>query len=438
MKPFFKATEHSESEYKCDFTVDQIKDLNSCFYDQYGKEKPMPDFKYLGIHEVDIYSDGLKSKVIKSYYYIGYKWLDNNCKNYIRVSPKYNSPKTKEHQADYLKMFLECLDDPIVSKSMGQIYEINFDEKWIEVEEEQDEITPLIVLHFLKIVKQISRRGLKKGYMKITENLTSKVKGKILINQTIKHNHFKNRLDKTVCKHQIFTSNCLENQIIKTALMQCNRHLRAIKTDEISKLIRQNINAFELVDTKEVFTNDFSRIKHSPFYKEYQDALKLAKMIFQRFGFTLNSPIKDYVYKIPPFHINMPELFERYVEVQLRKKYNDLIDGNKKKYTWEMRPDFLLPSKNMIIDAKYKYWIDNNTSRDRKDDYLQLSLYARENKILEDINIEENKLAEILFIYPSASIIDKCEVNVDDKVDDNENFKHFYKLGIYMPKVGIS
>ena len=335
-------------------------------------------------------------------------------------------------------MFLECLDDPIVSKSMDQSYQIGFDEKWINVKEEQDEITPLIILHFLKIVKNISQRGLKKGYIKITENLTSKVKGKILINQTIKHNHFKNRLDKTVCNHQIFTSNCLENQIIKTALMQCTKHLRGIATNEISKLIRQNLNAFELIDTKEVFTNDFVKIKHSPFYKEYQEALKLAKMIFKRFGFTLNSSSKDEIYKIPPFHINMPELFERYVEVQLRKTYKDLIDGNKKEYTWKMRPDFLLPSKNMIIDAKYKYWIDQNISSDRKDDYLQLSLYSREENILDDLNIEENQLAEILFIYPSASIFDKRKVIVDEKEIDNKHFKHFYKLGIYIPTVGVN
>lgn len=442
MSPVFKATEHSESEDECNFTEEQIKNFNSCFYDQYGNEKQTPDSKYLGLHEENMYSNNFKNTVIKSYYYIGYKWIDNDCKSYIRVSPKYNSLKTKMHQADYLKMFLECLDDPIVSKNMDLSYQIDFDEKWIEVEEKEDEITPLIVLHFLKIVKNISRRGLKKGYVKITENLTSKVKGKILINQTIKQNHFKNRLDKTVCHHQIFTSNCLENQILKTALMQCNSHLRGIKTDEISKLIRQNINAFELVDTKEVFSNDFSKIKHSPFYKEYQDALKLARMIFKRFGFTLCSPTKDEVYKIPPFHINMPELFERYVEVKLRHKYkNQLIPGYGEKdgnsYSWGLRPDFVVENEKIIIDAKYKYWFEDcNDCIKLKDDFQQLSLYGRVSNIRKKIGLDSNEEAQLVFIYPSHAEKDK-EFTITKKDDKLENrFSNIIKIPLYIPNTG--
>lgn len=415
---------HKDKNHKC--TSDNIVKLNACFLDEYGNIKNNPNKDYLGIHEE--YCNDEKKVVLKSYYYIGYRWLEKE-KSYIHVSSK----EHKGYKADYLTMLLECLDDSIVSKKLNDIYKIFFDEPWIDIDSKEDSITPLIVLHFLKGVKKISQKGLKKGYIKVTENMTSKVKGKILVNQTIKHNHFKNRLDKTVCNHQVFTINCIENQILKTALMQCSRHLSGFINDDIQRMLRENLNSFELVDVKEVYDSDFSKIKHSPFYKEYKEALRLAKMIFKRLGFTLKGHTEAKTYKVPPFYINMPELFERYVEVQLRKKYDDLIDGNERSYTWGMRPDFLLPAEKMIIDAKYKYWIDKVIDDRRKDDYLQLSLYGREKDILKDAGVNEGDIANILFIYPSLK--KKQDVSIDSKNVDNIKFQNIYKLDIYIPKL---
>ena len=332
-------------------------------------------------------------------------------------------------------MFLECLKDPIVSKHLDETYKIFFDEKWIEIKEEQDEITPLIILQFLKVVNNISKKGLKKGYIKVKENLTSKIKGRILVNETIKHNHFKNRLDKTVCTHQIFTINCIENQILKTALLQCNRNLQGIGNKDITKLLKFNLHGFELVDSREIFNSDFSKIKYSPFYKEYKEALRLAQMIFKRFGFALNDSKKELKFKIPPFYIDMPELFERYVEVQLRKRYtNNLVAGygqkNGKSYTWGLRPDFIVKNEKLIIDAKYKYWFSDNKDDRFKDDYQQLALYGRVKGIRKDIGLNQNEEAKILFIYPK---IDGDE-SIDKKnFDEVDKFNNIQELGIKIP-----
>lgn len=383
------------------------------------KLKTKQNFTYLGINSSDRYDENtgeFKDSVLRANYFIGYRWFEKN-ESYVHVSQKVHNNK----QADFMKMFLTCLKDPVVSKTIiyepEKLYKIFFDEPMIEIKDKKDEITPFLILHFLELVKNVTRKGLKKGYIRVTENLTSKIKGKILINQTIKQNHLKNRLDKTVCNHQIFTINCLENQIIKTALMQCGKYLQNIKDETIYKTLRQNISAFELVDTKEVFSSDFSKIKHSPFYKEYKEALSLAKMIFKRFGFALNnSSTNTQVNKIPPYYINMPELFERYVEVKLREAGYDIINGNKKGESiahWSMRPDFLLPKMDtnqmaIIIDAKYKYWFgvgkdgENSEHADYKQDYMQLSLYGRDLRIRKSLCLKENIDNEIdlLFIYP--------------------------------------
>ena len=375
-----------------------------------------PKLEYLGIHKV-FENDKV---ILKSFYYIGYLWLDDEV---IHIKPKENKGK----KIDYLSMFLECLNDSEVSKHLDETYKIYFEKKWIPIKEKEDIITPLIILHFLKILHSITKKGLKKGYIKVTNNLTSKIKGRINISQTIKHNHTKNRLDKTICNYEIFSIDCIENRILKSALLQCSKYLN-FQNDNIIKLLKQNLNAFELVTPKEIFPSDFDKVKISPFYQEYKEALNLAKMIFKRFGFSLNSYDKNIEYKIPPFVINMPELFERYVEVKLRKQYSDdLIAGYSQKngnsYIWGLRPDFLVKNQKTIIDAKYKYWFADITS-DLKEDYQQLSLYSRVKQIRNIIGVDENEIAKIVFVYPTID---------EEKEEKDNNFCNIIKKSITIP-----
>jgi hypothetical protein len=398
--------EHEKVDYS--FTEEQIKKLNNSFSNE--------DPTFLGLHsEIDNYLP-----IIKSYYYIGYRWLDEN--TYINISPK--------KETNFLQMFMECLEDEIVSKKLDKTYKIFFDEPWIELDDNIDNLNTFLVIHFLYLLKEITQKGLKKGYIKVTNNLTSKVKGKILINKTIKYNHFKNRLDKTMCNYQIFTINCIENQILKTALLQCSKYVNLLNDETITKLFKQNLNAFELVDTKEVFDSDFSKIKYSPFYKEYKEALNLAKMIFKKFGFSLKNN-NQLLNKIPPYYINMPELFERYVEVKLRQNNISYIDGNEKSYTWGMRPDFLLTDKKIILDAKYKFWYENSENIDFKDDYKQLALYGRDKKIRKDLEVDKNEIIKLIFIYPDYDGNELFNFNNED-----DKFLNICKLSIKIPQKG--
>ncbi len=439
-------------QHTCIFDTSEHKNSRGCssFIDLGLKQLETADeHKYLSVSRTkeeilkDYFQDTNKNTQPRAGYFIGCRWFEKEKNTFLRVSPKVKQIDNKTFAADYMKMFSECLKDPVVSatimKNPDKLYKIFFDEPSIEIPDVKNEITPFLILHFLQLVKNITKKGLKKGYIKVTENLTSKIKGKILVNQTIKQNHFRNRLEKTVCNYQIFTINCIENQIMKTALMQCSKHLNGIQNNNISKMLRQNIATFELVDSKEVFDSDFSKIKHSPFYKEYKEALKLSQMIFKRFGFSLNSiSSSSTANKIPPYYINMPELFERYVEVKLREVYGDDIeDGNKLTgIAFKMRPDFLLKNSKMIIDAKYKYHYsdEKELSVKRKDDYMQLSLYGREKKIREIIGLKESESeAKLLFIYPVLSDKTDEKLNFDNE-DKSPQFNNVAKLSINIPK----
>jgi len=413
LKKVIDSNEHEEINYK------HFTDADLLIFNESYKNN---NLKYLGIHQ-EFQEGRLK---LLSNYYIGYSWFKEDRGEFIRISPKLYNNKS----ININKIFYECLSDVKVSSKMLDSYSIYFNQKWIEIEESQDEITPILIIHFLKILKRISQKGLKKGYIQITENITSQIKGRVRVDLTIRHNFSKARLDKNFCQHQIFTHNCLENQILKTALIQCSRFI--FNSRETNELLRYNLSSFEGVDSKNIYENDFLKIKLSSFFKEYKEAFNLAKLIFKRLGYSLNSPYKKYKCKIPPYFINMPELFERFVEVQLRKNYPNTIDGNRyqpKTFEFGMKPDFLIPTKKMILDAKYKYWYNNHTNSNNKDDFQQLALYGRAKSIRKLINLNKNEEAKLVFIFPA----EKGNISDLDNFIEDDGFSNITKVGIQVP-----
>nr|MDA3941445.1 hypothetical protein [Spirochaetia bacterium] len=302
-----------------------------------------------------------------------------------------------------------------------------------------DIITPFIVINILIILHEIAKQGLKKGYIRETKNLSSKIKGRIFINQTIKSNHYKSKLEKTVCDYQKHTINCLENQILKTALIQSLKYLALIDNEHLVSKIKNILHSFKLVETKEVFERDFSKTKLSSFFFDYKEALNLAKLIFNQLGYSLQTKRKEERIKIPPFYINMPELFERYVEIKLRKTYSvNVISGysntssDKNAYLWGLRPDFIIRNQNIVVDAKYKYWFANPVSDNLKDDLQQLSLYGRIEDLKNNIGTEENNEPLILFVYPNIEKKNEKEIKIENS-ELIKGFTNIYKIGIEIP-----
>ena len=373
--------------------------------------------------------------VLKSSYFIGYAWLVSK-KLYINITPK----KTKNNRiADFVKMFSDCINDSYVATHLNDTYKIFIKQPKIEIDKNDDLITPFIIINFINILHKIAKQGLKKGYIRETKNLSSKIKGRIFINETIKSNHFKSKLEKTVCDYQKHTINCLENQILKTALIQSLKYLMFLDNEQLVSKIKNILYSFKLVDTKEVFERDFTKIKLSSFFFDYKEALNLAILIFNQLGYSLQTKRQEEKIKIPPFYINMPELFERYVEIKLRKTYSiNVIPGYsntssvKNSYLWGLRPDFILRNQNTIVDAKYKYWFINQASDNLKDDLQQLSLYGRIEDLKNDIGIKKNQEPIILFVYPNTEKNNENEIKIENAELIN-GFTNIYKIGIKIP-----
>jgi 5-methylcytosine-specific restriction endonuclease McrBC regulatory subunit McrC len=381
------------------------------------KEVDFDELKSLMKNELKGFLEFDEDEKIKTGYYIGYRWIKKN-KILLKVTTKVD--------VDYFKMFKECLEDEVVVKKLHKVYDVFTNEPLIEIE--KDEITPFVVLHFLALVQKITKKGLKKGYKRVEENLTSKIKGKVLISKNIKYNLSKSQLHKNYCHYEEYSIDFLENQILKSAILACKKLISKHNFEEVEIWIKELLVHFELVSNKKIEYYDFFKVKHSPFFKEYKSAFELAKLLFKRIEF-FDEKHRDKKIKIFPYQIKMPELFERYIELKLRKAKIKYIDGNRESVAnCKLRPDFLLPEEKIILDAKYKFWYykHDECNKGFKEDLQQLATYSLDNKIRNKLNIPNDKIVEIIIVYPNQEGIEEFEI------DKKEAFKLFnlYKLGI--------
>ncbi|GAB4200971.1 MAG: hypothetical protein Fur0023_04850 [Bacteroidia bacterium] len=380
--------------------------------------------------------NGLKK--LKSNYYVGVDWL---CENQLAV---YVKPKidNESRQTDYLRMLFSCLRHSDILSHTNDLYEVKLDKPYVEISQKQDLLTPLLVIHFLQILKIIVKKGLKKSHLERENNLDATVKGKILITKTIKKNIIKNKQTKIFCRYQEFGLNSIENRILKLTLLFVQRYLALFP--DFSKLASPVLNyclpAFQEVN-ENVELVDIKKVTHNPFYKEYKDALRVSLIILKRFGYNMKEINKNDKVKVPPFWIDMSKLFELYVLGLLKDTFfNNVRYQIKGNYG---QPDFILTDaeKNikMIIDTKYKKEYDQSYIID---DIRQLSGYARDIRILKELGYKEvfeNKadVVDCLIIYPTTqqNQNESYKLPSDLKKTPIDSFIRFYKMAVKLPVI---
>lgn len=373
-------------------------------------------------------------------YYIGALWLVKHHK-FVYIEPKMNkkqiaegSPDQEEEWAeiDYLKMLLSIAGlDPKDTQDLIKIY---WDEPPITIEQQKDTLTPFLMVQFLLLLKRIVRKGLKKSYYTVEENLNSRIKGKIQLGKHLKQNVFKNKLTTHVCKYQEFGMDSLENRFLKKVLQFIisfkNTHPNYFAGNDksIRKLITYCSPYFELI-SEEINIENLKKLTTNTFFKEYEEAIRIGKHILKRFSYNITETTQQKV-TIPPFWIDMPKLFELYVYKKLQEQFG------REAVTYHLTADyteldFLLntPEYKMVIDAKYKPIYKD--SRDI-DDIRQVSGYARLEAVYNEFKIEENKLIDCLIIYPSLE--ENKSLNIENKKKISK-YRNIYKLSVSIPLI---
>lgn len=383
-------------------------------------------------------------------YYVGADWFPHREKEWFYVESKLNKnykQTTGEEEkvideskdlveVDVLKMLFDALQEPEVREHTSELFEIKFDSEWIPLNRKQDLISPLIMIQFLNLVKDIVRKGLKKSYYRVEENLYAKVKGKVLVGQTTKQNLVKNKNLNTVCQYEQFGVKGIENRILKKTLVYIKRYLSTYQGLAHASFFQESLNYIQpafLEVSEEVSLNDIKHLKFNPFYKNYEKAIELAKLILQRFSYNLNSIQDQETILTPPFWIDMSKLFELYVLGKLKKRFGAEIKYHPTTYGNEL--DFLLArgDDSIVIDAKYKpgYSVYVNHQ-----DIRQVSGYARLRTIRERAQVTSEKMLDCVIIYP------ELETGVDSITELQsvpiKEYEKVWKVGVKLPAKAVS
>ncbi|WP_418460744.1 5-methylcytosine restriction system specificity protein McrC [Bacteroides xylanisolvens] len=254
---------------------------------------------------------------------------------------------------DFLKMFSVCFNSGIEAKEFSKIYAVDMEQPRIKAPELKSVLSPLIVAHFLSIVKEIVKRGLKKDYVQREDNL-KKVKGRIAIFRNERMNIQKERYDKVFCQYQEYSEDTVENRLIKKALLFSQQILQVAGLSPsllpLQHTVHECLSAFANVnDQIEVW--EVKAIKHHKIFKEYDDAIKLAQMILHRYDYNITNITTAEEEECPVFWIDMAMLYEHYVLGLLREAYGSLIHYQERGHTGY--PDFVCYSPQVVLDTKY-------------------------------------------------------------------------------------
>ncbi|WP_158860973.1 5-methylcytosine restriction system specificity protein McrC [Lunatibacter salilacus] len=387
---------------------------------------------------------------ISSTYYIGADWIpgfEGNHWVYVesKLNTKYVDNTGEEASTDpkdlvqinVLSMLFQALKEPEVRDHTQELFEIKFASPWIPLEKSKDLISPLIMIQFLNLVKRIVRKGLKKSYYKVQENMYSRVKGKVLVSQTIKQNLDKNKNLHTVCQFEMFGVDGIENRILKKTLVFIKRYMATYKGLGTDSFFQETFNyiqpAFQEV-SEEVNLNDIKHIKFNSFYKDYEKALELAKMILQRYGYNLNNVQNQDTILTPPFWIDMSKLFELFVLGKLKEEYGNKIAYHERTYGNEV--DFLYVDSTdvKIIDAKYKPQYIGKTHTGLHNDIRQVSGYARSKSIRKKAGVTDSaRLLDCVIVFPDLNSENKDVKNLSQL--EVEQYEKVWKVGICLPQI---
>ena len=392
------------------------------------------------------YPDGLLLNAHASLYDQKYFFIwskDDNCykASYVIGAQRINGEELviqpKMRNIDFMKMFSICLSSDLSPELFAKIYNIDLDAKPIKTKSNiSASLTPLLIVHFLMLMKRITSRGLRSDYVDYNENL-KKVKGRIDIRNNERKNLIYKRFDKVYCNYSERSFNIPENRLFKKTLLICKRYInKMVQHDlypELFTRINSCLSVFEGIDDS-IELQEIRNSKRNSLYKDYDSAVKLALSILKRFDHSITD-FKENSQLTPVFWIDMALLYEHYVYGLLYDTYGSEIKyQHSGMFGW--KPDYLHVGERLIMDAKYIPSIDY--SRPSGDIVGQLSGYSRVDSFTKALGVNEDVIIPCVILYPVYS---DCDVPFRfnkvtpllEQAKPIERLIKFYKIGVPMP-----
>lgn len=337
-----------------------------------------------------------------SFFRIGAEWLDVEQTKSIVVIPKVKN-------IDFIEIFMNCLRDNEEWDNFEAVYDIDFNARPVRSKALCSILSPLLVVQFLLVVKKITNRGLRKGYVSRKENLM-KVKGRLNIRRT-ERNAMLGHREQMNCTYDEFSADTPENRFIKKALYVAHDMISLMhghkSYDMISAMCNHCMSAFSEVSDDE--NRQPPAPKSNNLYHEYSDALRFAKMILRYQDLAINRYNYMDMDVVPVFRIDMALLFEHYALSLLRRTFGkSSIMYQVKGYGGRFIADFLIAKGCLkaIIDTKY---VDSESNNVAIPQYVkQLSAYARDKVLLKALGIhtsdeESIPVVPCVILYPALT-----------------------------------
>ena len=231
----------------------------------------------------------------------------------------------------------------------------------------------LSVMMTQELNKQI-KRGLTKEYINKEENLNT-IKGKILINETLKTNSLiKNKI---ICEYDEYSTNSYLNRIIKTA---CNYLLMSNKIKDRNKVkkLKQAIVYLNNIDLINKNNINWSSIKYNKNNASYRILTNISYLIIN--GLLINEENGKIKFKNYIDDQQIHRLYEKFI-LEYYKYHHKELNPSVPQIPWnveenefidllpKMQTDIVLKYKNKMLIIDAKFWSNiyqNNPLYDKK------------------------------------------------------------------------
>lgn len=385
-----------------------------------------------------LHREGCEIKASGSYF-VGIDWIKEN-KIAIDVSPKMNLGC----EIDYVNMLNEALHETDNFLYLKDLITIHFDKTPIKIKQQQDLLSIFLITEYLNLLQHIVKKGLKKSYYSIEENLKNKVKERILIGQNINKNISNGNNTDNVCRYQIYDIDTAENRILKKAYKFCIKQLsiynHAFDTSELEKKVRL-IKPYLSNIGDDICIKTIKSYKGNPLFKEYNKAVKFAQLLLHRYSYDISIIGKEEI-NTPPFWIDMSKLFELYVYRRLKSIFcsRNEIQYHVNAHYQEL--DYLLKptkwSEPYVIDAKYKPKYKDSFGISIED-AREICGYARLSSIYKKLGLNEDIHPPIkcLIIYPDQDKTEQFTFSkeIEPEFEKINGYVRLYKVGIKLPTI---
>ncbi len=403
-------------------------------YERRVRDDAEPAFS---VHKVVAKDDSFAVEVQASYF-IGIDWVFPGAIS-IRVLPKVE-------RIDIPAMLKRVLGVADAVKELDGLLSVQQREKPIPDAEDCDHFLLFVAAAFLKLTRQIVRKGLLKSFRTEEGIFRYRVKGKLRVSDTLRKMRFGDPFARAVCSPQSFDADTPANRFLKLVLRRIHAVLAAqakalgsigrILADEAARLLR----AFGEVSDIRTWRSSETMPVVNPIFTEYTAALQLGRKFLLHEGIRAFEKAEREPRRILPYWIDMAQLFELYVLADLRGNAAVRDVQYHRLFKPGGEPDFLvdlqgsgIPFKCCIADAKYKpKYIDEELYND---DARQLSGYGRVKKVIDWMSArghsDRKHIIPCLIIHPDQSSENK---HVDfSKLRPLKHWEDFWKIGIQIP-----